>query len=344
MTQPATAGVSAESTGDAKSTASRTKGSDETAAADAAPDRPHTDNPAPPPAQPWRCVSIDVEEYYHIEVARGVVARGDWDTLPSRVERNVDLLLALFERHHQKGTFFILGDVARRSPGVARRIADAGHEIASHGTGHDRLHRLDPDSFRDDLTTSKKLLEDQTGRPVIGYRAPTFSVVPQTAWAIDVLAEAGFQYDASIFPVRHPWYGVPDAPDQPFLVRGSTDGATLLEVPPLTLRVAARKKLAVAGGGYFRLLPLWFMKRGLQQAAADRRPAVLYFHPWEFDPGTPTMPLGRLSRIRTYHGLATAERKLDHIMAAPANWTPIAHHLPTLRAQAAQTPPYTLAA
>jgi polysaccharide deacetylase family protein (PEP-CTERM system associated) len=283
-------------------------------------------------AGPLRCISIDVEEYFHIEAAHGTIARERWADWPSRVERNVDLLLSLFYRHGRAATFFILGDVARRNPAVSKKIAAAGHEIASHGTGHDRLHRLNPATFREDLLTSRKLLEDQTGQRVIGYRAPTFSVVAQTAWAIDVLSECGFAYDASIFPVTHPLYGVPAAPDRPFYVKPARGSATrLLEVPPLTW-TAGGKKLAVAGGGYFRLLPLWFMKRGLAQAAKQGRPAILYFHPWEFDPGMPRMPLKFTGRLRTYTGLATAEAKLASIIRQPAAWMTMADAAPRFRA------------
>ncbi len=314
------------------------------------PESTHTLSAAPVVASPLRCVSIDVEEYFHIEAAYGRIAREQWDRWPSRVERNVDLLLELFERCRQRGTFFILGHVAQRHPAMIRRIADAGHEIASHGTMHDRLHRLNADSFREDLLTSRKLLEDGAGRRVIGYRAPTFSVVPQTAWAIDVLAECGFEYDASIFPVKHPWYGVPGAPDQPFIVEGP-GGARLLEVPPLTwspgglLKPLAKSrggKLPVAGGGYFRLLPLWFMKRGLTQADEQGRPSILYFHPWEFDPQMPRMPLSFTGRLRTYTGLRSALRNLEAIMRRPGRWGAIADSLDELRAMAQPVPVFKL--
>lgn len=295
------------------------------------------------PPLPLRCVSIDVEEYFHIEAAHGTIAREAWSTWPSRVERNVDLLLSLFERRGQRGTFFVLGDVAKRNASIALRIADAGHEIASHGTGHDRLHRLNAESFREDLLASKKLLEDQTGKRVIGYRAPTFSVTPATAWAIDVLIDCGFEYDASVFPVLHPLYGVPSAPDRPFMIRSKPGGAALLEVPPLTWTLGQRK-LAVAGGGYFRLLPLWFMQRGLSQATAQARPAILYFHPWEFDPQMPRMPLKFTGRLRTYTGLASAEAKLERIMSQPARWAPIAESIGELRAMAETTGEFVLGA
>ena len=182
---------------------------------------------------PLRCVTIDVEEYYHIEAGYGRTDRARWDEFPTRAERNVDLLLQLFEEHNQHGTFFILGDVARHRPKMVRHIAEAGHEIASHGMNHDRLHRLDCAAFSEDVSAGKTLLEDQTGGSVIGYRTPTLSIVHQTAWAIDALLACGFTYDASIFPVRHPWYGVPDAPHEPFMVRSRYGGEAILEVPPL---------------------------------------------------------------------------------------------------------------
>lgn len=293
------------------------------------------------PQLPLRCLTIDVEEYFHIEAAHETVSRAQWDQLPWRVEENVDRILSLLDQHKRRGTFFVLGWVARRHPAIARRIVCSGHEIASHGTNHDRLHRLDPDSFREDLTTSRKLLEDQTGHQVKGYRAPTFSVVRQTAWAIDVLVEAGFVYDASIFPVVHPSYGVPDAPARPYYVQGRPDGARLLEVPPLTWRLLGRN-LAVAGGGYFRLLPPWFMKCGLKQADQHHRPAVLYFHPWEFDPQMPRMPLPWVGRIRTYTGLNTAAAKLKNIIAQDARWVTIGETLDHFKQQAQQIPTYCL--
>ena len=178
---------------------------------------------------PQQCVSIDVEEYFHIEAPHGYVSPSSWDNWPSRVEDNVEFLLTRFATFGHRGTFFILGHVAQRRPALVRRIAEAGHEIPSHGTNHDRLHRLAPDSFRQEVLSSKHLLEDLTGEAVLEYRAPTFNVVRQTSWAIDVLCECGLVYDASIFPVRHHWYGVPKALLEPFLFRNA-DGAALLEV------------------------------------------------------------------------------------------------------------------
>ncbi len=294
------------------------------------------------PGLPLRVLSVDVEEYFHIEAAHGRIARADWNEWPSRVERSVDLLLELLGQASVHGTFFILGAVAQRHPALVQRIASAGHEIASHGTNHDRLHRLDPARFRADLLTCKHLLEDLTGRVVRGYRAPTFSVTPATAWAIDVLLESGFSYDASIFPVLHPAYGVPAAPVEPFFVQGSVPSQRLLEVPPLVWRWRGRN-LAVAGGGYFRLLPLWFMRRGLEQAQSAQRPAILYFHPWEFDPQLPRMPLSLTGRLRTYTGLRGAADKLRQILHTDGRWGTIAAHLGELRHYAERRTAFDLA-
>lgn len=300
-----------------------------------------------------RCVSIDVEEYFQIEAAHSAVGNARWDDWPSRVQRNMDLLLELFDRTGCRATFFFLGSVAKQHPRLSRRCVELGHEVGSHGSMHDRLHRLTPQTMLRDVNDSKQLLEDQTGRAVLGYRAPTWSLTRQTSWAVDVLAEAGLKYDASVFPVRHPMYGVPDAPDRPYFVQGTTDGARLLELPPLTWRIAGRN-LAVAGGGYFRLLPLSLMLQGLKQAEAEKRPAILYFHPWEFDPGMPRMPLSATGKLRTYTGLKSAARKLEHVIskfssredqnASGCGWRPIGEQLDVLSAMADRTSVFTLRA
>jgi polysaccharide deacetylase family protein (PEP-CTERM system associated) len=288
-------------------------------------------------ARPLRLLTIDVEDYFHIEAARGCHFSDSWNQLPLRVDHNVNYLLELLATHQRRATFFMLGHVARRRPHMAQTIRAAGHEIACHGFMHDRIHRLTPAQFRRDAGDAKALLEDQIGAAVLGYRAPTFSVTRATAWAVDVLAELGFTYDSSIFPVWHPQYGVPDAPVEPFFVQGTARGATMLEAPPLVWQLPTRN-LPVAGGGYFRLLPLWFMRRGLGQAARRHRPAVLYFHPWEFDPRMPrmNMPLGR--RIRTYTGLQRAGKRLARIIggrgANQARWSTMSEALEELRTQA----------
>lgn len=318
---------------------------------------PHTPNPtaAPgtpgssgcPPASPIRCISIDVEEYFQIEAAHHAVGQQRWDDWPSRVQRNMDLLLDLFDRTACHATFFFLGSIAKRHPDLARRCADLGHEVASHGSMHDRLHRLTPESMLQDIRDSKRILEDQTGKPVLGYRAPTWSITRQTSWAVDVLAEASFVYDASVFPVHHPNYGIPDAPTRPYYIQSSSSGTQLLELPPLTWHIAG-KNLAVAGGGYFRLLPLSLMKRGLRQAAAEQRPAILYFHPWEFDPEMPRLPLSTTGKLRTYTGLKSAANKLEKIIRefdsanTSGDWRPIANHLDHFKELARNTSVFTL--
>ena len=302
---------------------------------------PHEPGPITRGTDAARCVSIDVEEYFQIEAAYGAVGPGRWGDWPTRVERSMDRLLELFDRTGVKATLFFLGSVAKSHPGLAPRCAGLGHEIASHGSMHDRLHRLSPESMLRDVRESKQLLEDQTGRAVLGYRAPTWSVTRRTDWAIDVLAEAGFRYDASVFPVHHPSYGIPDAPDRPYFIRSSRDGARLLETPPLVWRVGGRN-LAVAGGGYFRLLPLALMKRGLRQARAEGRPAILYFHPWEFDPDLPKMPLSAVGRLRTYTGLKSALRRLEQVIRAFDHWSPIAANLDRFEQSAAGGDVFTL--
>jgi polysaccharide deacetylase family protein (PEP-CTERM system associated) len=299
-------------------------------------------DPMPPElTPPVRCVSVDVEEYYHVEAAHKTLSKNDWQQWPSRVSESVDTLLELFDDLGVRATFFTLGHVAKRTPEVVRAIAKAGHEVASHGFFHDRLHRLNPGSFRVDLLDSKRLLEDLCGQAVVGYRAPTFSVVPHTAWAIDVLADAGFEYDSSIFPVRHPSYGVPSGPDRPYWVRGPA-GGRMLEIPPLTLRLLGRN-FPVAGGGYFRLLPLTLMKLGLFQSARHQRPAVLYFHPWEFDPDFPKLPLSFAGRLRTYTGRRQALGKLRSIVAAQTSWQPMRDVQSLLKQQADARPGFDLA-
>jgi len=286
-------------------------------------------------------VSIDVEEYFQIEAAHQTVGREHWDDWPSRVRRNMDLLLDLFDRTGCRATFFFLGSVAERHPDLARRCVDLGHEVASHGSMHDRLHRLTPETMRQDVTGCKRLLEDQTGGAVLGYRSPSWSLTRDTAWGVEVLAEAGFKYDASVYPVRHPAYGVPEAPDRPYYLCGVEGGARILEVPPLTWRVMSRN-LPVAGGGYFRLLPKSLMMRGLSQAAAQGRPGVLYFHRWEFDPDMPRLPLNLTGRVRTYTGLRSARAGLEKVLRSFDGWSTIGGRLNEIERLAESAGVFTL--
>jgi polysaccharide deacetylase family protein (PEP-CTERM system associated) len=255
-------------------------------------------------------LSFDVEEHFRIEAAAGMTVGPVQEACyRAGLGSSTRWLLERLERREIKATFFILGHLARDYPSLVLSIHRAGHEIASHGWGHQRIHSLSPETFREDVRRSKDALEDLTGQEVLGYRAPTFSIVRRTAWAIDVLAELGFLYDSSIYPVRHDRYGVPDAPRSPYLAGGPT--REILEIPPLTWRLPG-VNLPAAGGGYFRLFPPFVMERAIRQArcTGSHPAAMLYFHPWEFDPGQPKLPLRRLNRFRTYVGIKTSRGRL----------------------------------
>ena len=265
---------------------------------------------------PSYVASFDVEEHDRIEAAVGMSVPSDLKAeYVHRMEGRTRKLLDELAQFDLKATFYIVGEIAKSHPALVRAIHDAGHEIGSHSWDHRRVHRFTPDTFREDLLQSKDALEQVMGAAVLGFRAPTFSVMKETAWAIDVLAECGFEYDSSIFPVRHDRYGVPDAPRGPFLVKGRE--RELLELPPVTLRIA-RFNLPVAGGGYFRLFPLGFMRAGLRQVSRTMTPSVgmLYFHPWEFDEEQPRLPLRRLARWRTYVGIHRTTTRLRTILGA----------------------------
>jgi polysaccharide deacetylase family protein (PEP-CTERM system associated) len=257
--------------------------------------------------------SFDVEEHFRIEAAMGLEihssAKADYG---ERMVTATRRLLDLFAEASAPATFFVVGEIARNHPALVRAIYDAGHEVGSHSWDHRMVHRFTPESFRIDLLKSKDALEQASGGPVRGFRAPTFSISRSAAWAIDVLAECGFEYDSSIFPVRHDRYGIPDAPRTPFLAVGNR--SEILELPLLTYRIAGMN-LPVAGGGYFRLFPLAALRAGLRQAARQQSPcAMLYFHPWEFDPNQPRLKLNRLARWRTYVGMTKTSVRLGTLL------------------------------
>jgi polysaccharide deacetylase family protein (PEP-CTERM system associated) len=260
-------------------------------------------------------LSFDVEEHHLIEAASGLRIEPSLEAhYRARLEPEIHWLLNQLAKHEIKATFFIVGRIAQHSPGLVQAIHRAGHEVASHSWEHRRVHNFDPVSFRDDVRKSRDALEQVTGEPVVGYRAPTFSVVRQTAWALDVLAESGLLYDSSIYPVHHDRYGVPHAPRAPFRARG--EKTTMLEMPPATLRLLDTN-IPVGGGGYFRLFPLVLLKRALQQIHVDCHPpvAMLYFHPWEFDPAQPRLPLSFVRRFRTYVGVNRTQARLRNFLS-----------------------------
>jgi polysaccharide deacetylase family protein (PEP-CTERM system associated) len=269
---------------------------------------------APPTVDAPIILSFDIEEHHRIEAAAGLTCP---PALREEYARRMDActrwLLDELAALDIRATFFVVGQVARSHPDLIRAMHRAGHEVGSHSWEHLRVHRLTPDEFRADVRRSKEAIEDVTGEAVAGYRAPTFSITRETAWAIDVLAELGLRYDSSVYPVRHDRYGVPGAPRAPFRARGRE--RTLLEVPPATLRLC-RVNVPVGGGGYFRLLPLFLMERAFAQVRRRCVPAVtmLYFHPWEFDPDQPRLPLGRVGRFRTYVGTKSSRERLRTLL------------------------------
>lgn len=255
-------------------------------------------------------LTIDVEDYFQVSAMAPYIARSEWDAIECRVERNVDRILALLERHDTRATFFTLGWIAQRYPSMVRCIVEQGHELASHGFGHQRASDLTPSAFADDVISAKQVLEDIAGVPVIGYRAPSFSIGAGNLWALDVLLEAGYRYSSSIYPVRHDHYGSPDAPRFAHVVRPG-----LLEVPPTTLRLFDRN-LPSSGGGFFRLLPYpvsrWMLRQVNQK---DGEPTVFYFHPWEIDPEQPRVPgIDARTRFRHYLNLSLTESRLDRLL------------------------------
>lgn len=261
-------------------------------------------------------LSFDVEEHDRIEAAVSLTVPPDLKrTYADRMEATTRRLLdQLAAAGNVPATFYVVGEIAISHPKLIRDIAAAGHEVASHSHTHWRIHRFSPDAFREDLKRSVDALEQAGGVKVVGFRAPTFSLMKSTAWAVDELLRVGLTYDTSIFPVRHDRYGVPTAPRQPFFLEGTA--GRILELPPLTLRTLGQN-LPVAGGGYFRLFPLGFMRAGLTQVAdVPNAVGMLYFHPWEFDPGQPKLPLGRVSKFRTYVGVAKSERRLGTLLQA----------------------------
>jgi polysaccharide deacetylase family protein (PEP-CTERM system associated) len=253
-------------------------------------------------------LTVDVEDYFQVSAFAPHIDRESWDRLPCRVERNVDTILALFAEHGARATWFTLGWIAERYPGLVRRIVEGGHELASHGYAHRRATEQSRQDFREDITRAKGLLEDIGGVRVQGYRAPSFSIGCDNLWALECLGQAGYRYSSSVYPIHHDHYGMPDAPRFAFYPQG---GAGLLEIPVTTVRLFNRN-LPAGGGGYFRLLPYsvsrWCLKR---VNAVDKQPCIFYFHPWEIDPGQPRQSgVGLKTRFRHYVNLSAMERRI----------------------------------
>lgn len=255
-------------------------------------------------------LTVDVEDYFQVSAFESHIARADWDRLPCRVEANVERILAMLDEHDAHATFFTLGWIAQRYPEMVRRIARAGHELASHGTEHRRASDQTPADFATDIRDAKALLEDIGACEVRGYRAPSFSVGPSNPWAFECIAQAGYKYSSSVYPIRHDHYGAPTSPRFPFEVAKG-----LLELPIATVRLL-NTNLPAGGGGYFRLLPYSISRWSLEQInLRDRRPAMFYFHPWEIDPGQPRVDgVSARTRFRHYVNLDRTQRRLGRLL------------------------------
>ena len=255
-------------------------------------------------------LTIDVEDYFQVSAFAPFIERSDWDMRECRVERNVDRILTLLDANGTHATFFTLGWIAERYPALVQRIVAGGHELASHGFGHERVSDLSEADFFNDIHRAKALLEDIGGVQVQGYRAPSFSIGAGNLWALDTLERAGYRYSSSIYPIRHDHYGMPDAPRFAHQVRDN-----LMEIPPTTLRIFQRN-LPSSGGGYFRLFPYplsrWMLRRVNCQ---DRSPAVFYFHPWEIDTHQPQVSgVGMKTRFRHYVNIGRMEQRLGYLL------------------------------
>ena len=257
-------------------------------------------------------MSIDVEDYFHVSVFDGIVPRASWPDMQSRVVQNTNRLLDIFDEFGVRSTFFVLAWVGERHPDLVRRIAECGHEVASHGYAHRLVYDQTRKAFRDDVRRAKALLEDAAARPVVGYRAPSYSITPRSLWAIDVLIEEGYQYDSSIFPIRHDRYGIPVSDRRPYRI--NREAGSLTEVPGSTTQLGPLN-LPVAGGGYFRILPYWWTRWGIDRVnRLEHRPAVFYLHPWEIDPDQPRLQAGWLGQFRHYRNLPDTERRLRQLL------------------------------
>lgn len=257
--------------------------------------------------------SVDVEDYFQVAALASAIAREAWSTWEYRVEANTDVILQLCDEKKVRGTFFILGWVAEKSPHLVKRIAAAGHEIACHGFSHQLIYTQTQEVFREETLRAKHFLEDVISKPVTGYRAASFSITRQSLWALDVLIDAGFEYDSSVFPIHHDRYGIPGASPEPGQIAAPSK-RTLVEFPMSAAKFFG-VHVPVSGGGYFRILPYWVTRAGLKQINEKAgRPFTFYLHPWEVDPEQPRVKVGALSRFRHYTNLHRCEARLRRVL------------------------------
>ena len=260
---------------------------------------------------PNHILSVDLEDYFHVEAFADVVDRSNWAQYPSRIESNTHRLLDLFDEFQARATFFVLGWVAERHPTLIREIVMRGHEPACHSYWHRLIYTLTPEEFGEDTRRSKHVIEQAGGMVVTGYRAPSFSLTSNSLWALDILGEAGFNYDSSIFPIAHDIYGIPAAPRFPFRI--ATASGSLVEYPITTFRLG-NSNLPVGGGGYLRILPFWYTRLGLLCAEREGLPQILYVHPWEIDPDQPRLKGRARSRFRHYTNLKKTYQRLRFLL------------------------------
>lgn len=266
-----------------------------------------------PTPSPVNAFTVDVEDYFHVAALASVVSPASWPGREYRVERNTEVLLQLLAEHGVHGTFFILGWVAERSPALVRRIAEAGHEVACHGYSHRLIYTQAQEEFRQETLRAKRGLEDTLGHAVLGYRAASFSITRRSLWALDVLLDCGFEYDSSIFPIRHDRYGIPGASPSPGRIVAPS-GRALVEFPMSAARFFG-VQVPVSGGGYFRILPYGLTRAGLRQINHRAgRPFMFYLHPWEIDPGQPRIRVGAWSRFRHYTNLEHCAVRLRRLL------------------------------
>lgn len=258
-------------------------------------------------------LTIDVEDYFHVAALSSVISPEDWDNCAARVEQNTDAILQLLDDKGVKATFFVLGWVAERFGGLVSRIHSQGHEVACHGYSHQLVYEQSQTVFREETLRARQILEDITGAKVLGYRAASYSITRKSLWALDVLVEAGFEYDSSIFPVHHDRYGIPESPTEIHNL-AAPGGGSIIEIPLTTLNLPGYR-LPMAGGGYFRLYPYWFTRKALRHINDRLKQSfIFYLHPWEIDPGQPRYPARWLSRFRHYNNLDKCMRRFDMLV------------------------------
>jgi len=256
-------------------------------------------------------LTIDVEDYFQVAAFEDIINPDAWSSLECRVERNTAAILDILEKHRVRATFFVVGWIAERYPALVREISRHGHEIGCHSYLHRKIYDLTPEEFREDTRRAKNILEDITGKTVLGYRAPSYSITKKSLWALDILEELGFKYDSSIFPIYHDNYGIPDAPRFEYKLPNHD----IMEYPISTTLMLGRK-IPVAGGGYFRLFPYWFTKYALAKInMREQKPFVFYLHPWEIDPDQPRFNhAGQLSKFRHYNNLHKTRQRLERLL------------------------------